>query len=101
MKRYKELDNNQKKSAVDYMFKKYSDKEIYRDINFTKPPFVKQRMKEIEEKIKFCGCLDCYDKLYDTANKDNLIKEWILSTAIDSAEQAYYPEEGDTVIEVK
>lgn len=100
MKRYKELSSTQKKSAIDFMFKRLTAQEIYRVPNSNVPSNIQKRLKEIREEIKFCGCLDCFNKYADKANKDYQVKEWILSKAMDAAEQAYYPEGSDNIIKV-
>lgn len=100
MKRYGQLDVKQKKRAVDYMFKRLLGKEIFRDPRIEKPFYIQKRLKEIQEEIKFCGCIDCFNKYADLASKDSQVKEWTLTKAIDTAELAYYPEESDTIIKV-
>lgn len=100
MKRFKDLDKSQKKAAVDYLFKRFVGKEIYAKPGINKPPHIQKRIKEIQEEVKFCGCMDCFNKYADKANQDSQIKEWVLSKAIEAAEEAYYPEDTDTIVKV-
>lgn len=99
MKRFKDLTPQQKKQAVNHMFNRGM-----RDIRWNgagQPEQVKQRLKEITTKIKFCGCGDCEYKLGVEISKDSVIKESILGEAQSKAEGAYYPEDSDTIISVK
>lgn len=100
MKRYKELNDKQKKNAVDFMFQRLANREIYRDPKVNKPDYIAKRLKEIQEEIKFCGCKDCFNNYSLRAYQDSQVKEWILIQAIEAAESAYYPEDGDNIIKV-
>ena len=100
MKRYKDLDAKKKKRAVDYMFQRIANKELYKLPGGSSNAKLKDRLKEIQEQIKFCGCTDCFNKYSDIASKDPQVKEIILSDAMDAAEQAYYPEDDDNIIKV-
>lgn len=98
MKRFKELTSQQKKIAVDHMYRRG-----FNDVKWNgagQPDPVKARLKEITERIKFCGCTDCDLKLFAEIRKDSVIKESILERAQVAAEGAYYPEESDTIIKV-
>jgi hypothetical protein len=98
MKRFKELTKEQKKKAVDYMYRR-----VFNDVNWNgagQPEAVQRRLKEITERIKFCGCGDCEYKIGVEISKDTVIKESVLERAQVAAESAYYPEESDTIIKV-
>ena len=98
MKRFRELTAEQKKKAVNYMYRRG-----FNDITWNgagQPEAVQKRIKEITERIKFCGCGDCEYKFGMEISKDTVIKESILERAQVAAEGAYYPEESDTIIKV-
>ncbi len=98
MKRYKDLDSTQKKRAVDFLYRRSIN-----DIRWNgagQPDSVKARLKEITERIKFCGCTDCDMKLYSEIQKDTVIKEVHLEKAMKQAEEAYYPEDTDNIVKV-
>jgi len=98
MKRFKELTSPQKKKAVDHMFRRGMNGVTWNGAGQTDR--VKARLKEITERIKFCGCGDCEYKFGMELSKDNVIKESILEQAQVAAEGAYYPEDDDTIIKV-
>lgn len=98
MKRFKDLSSPQKKKAVDAMYKRGMNSIKWNGAG--QPDKLKERLKEITERIKFCGCTDCDLKLFAEIQKDNLIKEIILDKAQVTAEGAYYPEDDDTLITV-
>ena len=98
MRRFKDLDSKGKKTAVDYLYRR-----SVRDIRWNgaqQPDSVKKRLKEIIERIKFCGCGDCEMKLAVEINKDTVIKEVHLEKAMKEAEAAYYPEDEDIIVKV-
>jgi len=98
MKRFKDLNSQEKKSAVDHLYKR-SFSAIRWNGNGENDK-VKARLKEITERIKFCGCTDCDIKLWSEINKDSVIKEVYLEKAMKEAESAYYPEDTDTIVKV-
>ncbi len=98
MRRFKDLDSKDKKSAVDHLYRR-----SVRDIRWNgagQPDSVKKRLKEITERIKFCGCTDCDIKLFAEIQKDTVIKEVHLEKAMKEAEAAYYPEDQDIIVKV-
>lgn len=98
MRRFKDLNSGQKKQAVDYLFKREM-----RNIKWNgagQPKTVQDRLKEIRERIKFCGCTDCDIKLFAEAQKDSVIKEYHLDNAMKVAEEAFYPEDTDIIVKV-
>lgn len=99
MKRFKDLNSSQKRTAIDHVYRRELN-----EINWNgagQPQNIKDRLKEIEVKIKFCGCTDCDLKLFAEIQKDSVIKETILDRARTIAEGAWYPEDDDTLITVK
>lgn len=98
MKRFKDLDSKDKKKAIDHLYR--------RSINGIRwnaagqPESVQKRLKEITERIKFCGCTDCDLKLFAAINQDTVIKEVHLEKAMKEAEAAYYPEDQDIIVKV-
>lgn len=98
MKRFKELTSPQKKKAVDHMFRRGMNSINWNGAGQTDK--VKARVKEISERIKFCGCGSCEFKFGEELSKDSVIKEYILEQAQVAAEDAYYPEDDDTIIKV-
>lgn len=98
MKRFKDLDSKQKKVAIDHLYRRSIN-----DIRWNgagQSDKVKERLKEITERIKFCGCTDCDMKLTAAIQKDTVIKEIHLEKAMKEAEGAYYPEDTDTIVKV-
>ena len=98
MKRYKDLSGAQKKAALNHMYKRCMNSIHWNGAGT--PPKAQQRLKEIRERIKFCGCMDCEIKLNTEIQKDSVIKEYVLEQAQLGAEAAYYPEDDDTIIKV-
>jgi len=98
MKRFKELNSSQKKKAVDHLYRRGMRDLRWNGAGY--PERVKERLKEITSRIKFCGCGDCEIKLSTELNKDSVIKEFVLDSATKEAESAYYPEPDDTLITV-
>lgn len=98
MKRFKDLTDKQKRQAVDYMFERGFN-TIRHSSNVTDS--IVDRITDIKQRIKFCGCIDCDINLFSEMKKDSAIKELILEQAKDQAERAYYPEDEDTLIKVK
>lgn len=96
MRRFKDLDANQKKIVVNHLFK--SGMNSIRWNGAGSPENVQKRMEEIRTQIKFCGCTDCDLKLWEAVNKDSLIKEVYLEIAMKAAESAYYPDDNDVII---
>lgn len=99
MKRFKELNAGQQRQAIDHLYKRGM-----RDIRWNGAGYsskIKDRLKEITDRIKFCGCMDCEIKFSTEIQKDTVIKEFILDNATKQAESAYYPEPDDTLITVK
>lgn len=99
MKRFKDLNSAQKNQAIDILYQKGLRQVKWNGAG--QPDNVKKRLKEITERIKFCGCTDCDIKLYGEIIKDSVIKEVILDKARVIADSAYYPEDDDTIITVK
>ncbi len=98
MRRFKDLDKTEKKQAVDHLFKREM-----RNIKWNgagQPQNIQDRLKEIRERIKFCGCTDCDIKLFGEIQKDSVIKEYHLDKAMKAAETAYYPEDKDIIVKV-
>jgi hypothetical protein len=98
MKRFKDLNAADKKKAVNYMFKRGWNEITWNGAG--QPDVVKARIKEITERIVFCGCGTCEYKFGEEISKDSVIKESILERAQVAAEGAYYPEDDDTIIKV-
>lgn len=99
MKRFKDLDAGQKRQAIDHLYRRGMNEIRWNGAG--QPDKIKARLKEITERIKFCGCTDCDIKLNVEIQKDSLIKEIILDKARDIADSAYYPEDDDTLITVR
>jgi hypothetical protein len=98
MKRFQDLNSEQKKQAVDYLFKR--EMRNVRWNGAGQPTSVQDRLKEIREKIKFCGCTDCDIKLFSEVQKDSVIKEVQLDRALKQADEAFYPEDADIIVKV-
>ena len=79
MKRFKELNPGQKKQAIDHMYRRELNEILWNGAG--QPQNVKDRLKEITTRIKFCGCTDCDIKLSVEIQKDTVIKETILDKA--------------------
>jgi hypothetical protein len=98
MKRFKDLNSTEKKKVVDILYRRNIN-----DINWNgagQPKSVKDRLKEITERIKFCGCGDCEMKLAVEINKDSVIKEVQLDKAMKQADEAFFPEDTDIIVKV-
>ncbi len=98
MKRFKDLNSADKKKAVDYLYRRNMN-----DIKWNgagQPESVKARLKDITERIKFCGCTDCDLKLFAEINKDSVIKEVQLDKAMKQADEAFFPEDTDIIVKV-
>ncbi len=98
MKRFKDLNSSEKRKAVDFLFSREMRNTKWNGAG--QPKNVQDRLKEITERIKFCGCTDCDIKLYKEILKDSVIKEAHLEKAMKTAEEAYYPEDTDTIVKV-
>lgn len=98
MRRFKDLDSAEKKQAIDYLFKRSINDIRWNGATQSEP--VKKRLREIVERIKFCGCLDCELKLSVEINKDSVIKEAHLEKAMKEANEAFYPEDTDIIVRV-
>lgn len=98
MKRFKDLDSTQKKKAVDHLYRREMNEIRWNGAG--QPQNVKDRLKEITERIKFCGCTDCDIKLNMEIQKDSVIKEVILDKAMKLADTGYYPEPDDIIVTV-
>lgn len=102
MKRFKDLDKAQKKNAVDFIFKRLMGKEIYDQSKYAnkRTDSLNKKLQEIKDSVGFCGCMACLNAFRDKANLDSEVKEWVLAQAMEGAEQAYYPEDGDDIVKV-
>lgn len=98
MKHYKDLDSKQKQKAVNFLFKRRINSVRWNGAG--EVDTVKARLKEITERLKFCGCTDCDLKLYAEIQKDSVIKEHHLGEAQKEAESAFYPEDTDIIVKV-
>lgn len=100
MKTFKDLTPNQKKDALDITFKnKVADlAKGVAGTAFNKLSAKKQ--KEITDQFSLCGCLGCRQNIAILMKSDNELKEIILSEAQLDAENAYYPDQDDIVIDV-
>jgi hypothetical protein len=98
MKRFKDLNSEEKKRAVKHLLSRN-----LRDIRWNgagQSEAVKQRLKEITTRIKFCGCGTCEYNLGVEIAKDNVIQEAQLEKSMKQAEEAFYPEDTDTIVKV-
>jgi hypothetical protein len=102
MKRFKDLDKEQKKKAVDYVYKRLLNKEIYDTAKYAnkRTDSLNKKLQEIKDSVGFCGCMSCLNSFRDKANLDPVVKEWVLAQAMEGAEQAYYPEADDDIVKV-
>lgn len=98
MKRFQDLNSGEKKSAVDHLYKRSLGNIKWNGAQ--QPDKIKARLKEITERIKFCGCTDCDIKLWNEIKKDSVITEFHLENATKEAGEAYYPEEKDIIVKV-
>lgn len=98
MRRYKDLNSVEKKAAVDHLYKRSLGEIRWNGVQ--QPDKVKARLKEITERIKFCGCTDCDIKLWNEIKNDSVIKEIHLEKAIKEANEAFYAEDKDIVVKI-
>ena len=98
MRRFQDLTVNQKRQAVDYMFQRGMNSIKWNDGKVSDS--ISNRIKDLKQQIKFCGCNDCDINLFSEMKKDSAIKELILEQAKVQAENAYYPEEDDIIVKV-
>lgn len=101
MKNFKDLTATQKKRAVDKAFDLQS-KELSkgdRGNSFKKLSAAKQK-ELLNGNGKFCGCYGCQTFITNILKTDQGLKEFVLGEAMVDAENAFYKEQGDTVLDV-
>lgn len=101
MKNFRDLTAAQKKRAIDQAF----DLAAQDLANGSKGKSwgklsPKKQQDIIDVKGYLCGCAGCLTSIKNFVKIDQAIKEFILSEALLTAENAYYPEATDTVLAV-
>lgn len=104
MKRFKDLDSTQKKQASSERYKINMDKFVWNfqyGNNAKHPLDIVKRVEKIKVDIRFCGCYSCMNQLLSSFNQDPEIKEYIIDQSQKEVENAFYPDDGDIVINVR